>query len=358
MLADNFNNSAADSARSSSGTGSTAPAVTALATFRTVATVATFASPLPTQRQAATTANALGPATTVGTRTATSARSLLLHPSLRMSVIISRVSHAVSSLLTMEFQCSSKGSFWLWDWNSNQCRDCSADTQHCGSCGNSCQAPANATPKCNNGQCSWTCNTGYTQSGNSCVKPTQPNPQDVSPLPRCSYVSVSDPSHQCSKSHGSLWFWDKDANSCRDCSSDNNNCGACGSKCTSAPQNGSPTCNQGHCDFTCKSGYTKSGNSCVPNSKPSPSPQPDCSSQGPFWLWDAVLGKCRDCSSDKQHCGSCGNSCQAPANAQASCSNGQCSWTCNQGYQKSGSSCIPAPNPNPQDVRSSALFAS
>lgn len=227
--------------------------------------------------------------------------------------------------------CSSKGSFWLWDSVLNQCRDCSSDTQHCGSCGNSCQAPADATPKCNNGQCSWTCNTGYTQSGNSCVKPSQPNPQD------------------CSTTHGSLWFWDKNSNQCRDCSSDNNNCGACGSKCTSAPQNGSPTCNQGHCDFTCNSGYTKSGTSCVPNSKPSPSPQPDCSSQGPFWLWDAVLGKCRDCSSDNQHCGSCGNSCQAPANAQASCSNGQCSWTCNQGYQKSGSSCIPAPNPNPQD---------
>jgi hypothetical protein len=39
------------------------------------------------------------------------------------------------------------------------------------------------------------------------------------------------------------------------------------------------------------------------------------------------------------NCGSCGNSCPAVTNGVASCSGGSCTFTCNSGFYRSGSTC-------------------
>jgi len=36
------------------------------------------------------------------------------------------------------------------------------------------------------------------------------------------------------------------------------------------------------------------------------------------------------------HCGACGHACSAPANATATCSEGTCGFTCNEGYEPDG----------------------
>jgi hypothetical protein len=45
-------------------------------------------------------------------------------------------------------------------------------------------------------------------------------------------------------------------------------------------------------------------------------------------------------SSDANNCGSCGNKCIAPTNGTATCSNGVCGFTCNQGYTQCGNACV------------------
>ena len=59
--------------------------------------------------------------------------------------------------------------------NGSQGDGCEANlgsTSHCGSCGNQCGAPANASAVCNGGSCSFVCNSGFAdcdgQSSNGC----------------------------------------------------------------------------------------------------------------------------------------------------------------------------------------------
>jgi hypothetical protein len=49
------------------------------------------------------------------------------------------------------------------------CVDTSNDVNNCGNCGHACTAPSHATAYCSLGSCGWTCDSGYVQSGQSCV---------------------------------------------------------------------------------------------------------------------------------------------------------------------------------------------
>jgi hypothetical protein len=55
-----------------------------------------------------------------------------------------------------------------------------------------------------------------------------------------------------------------DLSVCTDINTDPRNCGACNSLCA-AIRNSVPTCNQGHCDFTCINGTVRRDNQCVRN---------------------------------------------------------------------------------------------
>jgi hypothetical protein len=52
---------------------------------------------------------------------------------------------------------------------SGKCTDRNTNLNNCGSCGNVCPTPANATSTCTTGVCGFVCNSGYTRCGNSCV---------------------------------------------------------------------------------------------------------------------------------------------------------------------------------------------
>jgi len=99
--------------------------------------------------------------------------------------------------------------------------DVRSDLNNCGSCGNVCPLPWNATPDCTTGSCGFTCNANFDDCDN--------NP----------------------------------ANGCEaDLDTNLSHCGACNNTC-SAPDHGStPLCNIGLCEFTCDAGYLGWGSVC------------------------------------------------------------------------------------------------
>jgi len=82
----------------------------------------------------------------------------------------------------------------------------------------------------------------------------------------------------------------------------NQNCGSCGNACT-----GAKSCQGGAC--ACPQGQT------------------DCG------------GVCRDFATDVANCGGCNQACTPPANATATCADGQCGFVCGTGYTAIGNSC-------------------
>ena len=58
-------------------------------------------------------------------------------------------------------------------------------------------------------------------------------------------------------------------------------------------------------------------------------------------------GQCVATGSDVLHCGGCGNACAAPPGGQASCSGGQCGFSCTGGLIECGNACVdPSKLPN------------
>src|SRR5690606_7032284 len=112
----------------------------------------------------------------------------------------------------------------------------------------------NSTRVCVNGTCGFTCNTGFTPCGNSCVN-----------------------------TNTSL-----------------EHCGGCNDACTTGILNAMPVCRGGDCDFACTpaSGLTKCGNQCV------------------------------DTNENINHCGECDNPCQAVANGDHTCDESSCKLEC------------------------------
>jgi len=74
--------------------------------------------------------------------------------------------------------------------------DLQADESHCGSCGNACSAPANATAACTDRLCEVICNDGYRLIGSECeVVPTVPT--GVSAGARHTCAALSNGQIQC-----------------------------------------------------------------------------------------------------------------------------------------------------------------
>ena len=163
------------------------------------------------------------------------------------------------------------------------------DPRNCGMRGHVCRIPPNGVAICENGQCSFDCNEGFSA---------------------CSGICVTDLSYQ----------------------SDINNCGMCGNACSSgqlcrggvcelvACPSGETACfgectnlnmdnnNCGSCHNICPTGHVCMSRNCEP-----------CQSGHA-----ACGGQCLDIQSDNNNCGSCGTQCRSTSTVANLCSEGTC----------------------------------
>ncbi|MBM4778501.1 MAG: hypothetical protein GQE15_12435 [Archangiaceae bacterium] len=238
------------------------------------------------------------------------------------------------------------------------------DVATCGNSCNPCQAPANAVAQCMSagaGQppaCTFQCNPGFVRCGNTCVAEsitscgascqtcTPPvgatNPQCVNGA--CQYTCAAN-FHQC----GSQCVT-------------NTAVATCGSLCTPCPTpvNGTATCNGTTCGIQCNVGYHECNGQCVSNFSTNTcgsrcAPCPD----GPMGSGTTVTCDGLNCglrcasTTTPNYCGnvcvadsitSCGPSCQTcapPANGTATCVSGLCDFTCQSGFHRCGTQCLP-----------------
>lgn len=97
-----------------------------------------------------------------------------------------------------------------------------------------------------------------------------------------------------------------------------NTCYSCGN----VPANGYYT-TTGTCDWTCSSGYYKSGNTCVSNYNYN-------------YNYDPYYS---NCPVGQHYYGGHCTACPVPANAYCTTA-GSCDWTCSSGYYRSGNTCV------------------
>lgn len=192
---------------------------------------------------------------------------------------------------------------------SGSCVDTARNIDHCGACGVACADRPNATRACAAGRCSLSCISGFANcdgvDANGCEADTM---SSVSTCGGCSPCAVrANATARCSVgacaySCNAGWA-DCDGNMANGCETSVRtaaNCGACGRACSGA----TPVCDGA--TMTCSSG-------CV-------APQTTCG------------GSCVDTSGSTQHCGACGNACSNSANSTPVCMGGSCSNACLPGY--------------------------
>jgi hypothetical protein len=243
----------------------------------------------------------------------------------------------------------------------------SNNTQNCGTCGNICSA-ANGGSACSGGKCSITsCNLGTAdcdgQVGNGCEVNTTNNPANCGSCgTACQAVNGGNvcTASACVPSCNA-GFGNCDGNVNNGCEtnklSDAQNCGACGTICTT--NNASATaCANGSCKPTCKAGFgdcdNNGTNGCETNTT---SDANNCGSCGMKCNLPNAVSACSgsgciiisctagfaDCdgnpangcevnlTTDPNHCGACPNVC-SKTNGTSSCSSGNCGITCNAGF--------------------------
>ena len=180
--------------------------------------------------------------------------------------------------------------------------------------------PANATcsyfSDCSSKIQSWSCNSGYIQSGNSCINPCDNRTSVISSCPSnasCSYFSDC-PSKISSWSCNS--GYEKSGSSCIK----NDPCDNRTAVISSCPSNASCSyfsdCPSKISSWSCNSGYTQSGSSCIKNDPPCPSDYraegawfPRCTSYDSCTSGGRRYHKCYFCRGDRAGtpCG-CGGS--------------------------------------------------
>jgi hypothetical protein len=190
---------------------------------------------------------------------------------------------------------------------SGSCVNTDSDANACGACDRRCTTNvAHAQPTCRSGECTFTCSSGYTECSGACVDTDSDSDNCGGCGVGCSGgKECRSGSCECS---GGL-------QDCRGECVRPTTVEACGSSCEvcrTNVANASPTCEGGTCSFSCDSGFTACGNSCV------------------------------DTSSDPENCGRCGRSCPGPRTEPgvAACYSGQCAVDCDSGYGNCGDDCL------------------
>jgi hypothetical protein len=244
----------------------------------------------------------------------------------------------------------------------NNCSNVLVDDANCGSCGNACQ-PANGTGTCSNGSCTITgCSAGYADCNNDPTDGCESNQsQDPANCGSCgntcalSHATAKCTGGTCGVASCDSGYTDCNADPTDGCEaqldSDVNNCGACGSACST--NHSTPSCTKGVCGVSCATGFDDCNfdpvdgcetniNTNVDNCSacgkgcPSGTGTPNC--VGGVCGVSQCTGNLADCdglasngceaniSTDPGNCGKCGNACSA-ANATVACSAGKCGIT-------------------------------
>jgi hypothetical protein len=160
------------------------------------------------------------------------------------------------------------------------CVDVLGDASNCGGCAHVCPTGAS----CVGGACQ--CPAGTVSCSGACADLAT----DHSNCGACGTVCATGASCQTGQCACPTWSPTVCNNTCTDTTSDANDCGGCGRVCATGA-----SCQQSQC--TCQQGYAVCG------------------------------GACTDVAYNIYDCGGCGNVCPS-ANATASCTAGQCSFTC------------------------------
>ncbi|MEZ4299830.1 MAG: fibrinogen-like YCDxxxxGGGW domain-containing protein, partial [Polyangiaceae bacterium] len=217
----------------------------------------------------------------------------------------------------------------------------SADTANCGACGNTCASNANGTASCVSGACQFECDADFGDcdgdGANGCETTLASSLSDCGACGQaCSVANgtAACVAGLCGVDTCNAGFADcdlLDQNGCEiDTLTDNAHCGACGFSCGSLP-NASGVCQSGACAFVCNAGFGDCDND----------PSNGCETAGGCNLaCNAGTADCdglaaNGCETDTTtltHCGGCGVTCAAGANASASCATGTCQSTCAAGY--------------------------
>ncbi len=268
--------------------------------------------------------------------------------------------------------------------NNNSYTQCGVGSYRSGGRCNVCDSkPANSRYT-TRGLCDWTCNSGYSQNGNSCIRDYNTSYcaagqyasgntcYTCNSLPSNGYYTTAG---SCDWSCNSGYY--KSGNSCvrdynynyfNDCALGeykvNNSCYTCSSRPSNSHYNYA-----GSCDWSCNSGFRASGGLCVRdtnqycsvgqyysgntclNCTTKPSYAYYTSSNSCDWSCESGYYKSgNSCISNYNYNPTCsigqyssGNTCywcnSAPSNAYY-ITNGSCDWSCNSGYYKSGNSCV------------------
>lgn len=220
------------------------------------------------------------------------------------------------------------------DCDNNRVNGCEINmlqnVNHCGGCGNVCQAPSGGTVLCSNGTCAQNCGSGLTNCGGVCV----PLQTDINNCGNCSNKCIA-PANGTATCNGTCGFnclngFHKCGNDCKS----NTDATACGTSCMNCPPppsgNGSPVCNSGSCSVNCNTGFHRCGADCKSNTDPTA-------------------------------CGTTCVNCPGPSGGNGSpvCSSGTCGISCNSGFHlctnqcksnndvgSCGTNCSPCPNPS------------
>jgi hypothetical protein len=251
---------------------------------------------------------------------------------------------------------------------------CETDTQaslaHCGACGATCRAPANAAAACARGACGLgACTAGFGDCDgdamNGCETPLQTSLAHCGACGRgCTVPNgvALCAMGVCQRSACSAGFADCDGDTSNGCeantTSDPMNCRACGSACNLPRARAvcaASTCIVGSCDAGFDNCDGNSANGCEANLRADIANCGACGRSCAFPratpLCDtgvctidrcaAGFGNCdgnttngceTDTNASTAHCGACNNACPAPANATAACRAGACAFTCLPGF--------------------------
>jgi hypothetical protein len=166
------------------------------------------------------------------------------------------------------------------------------------------------------------CATGQMLCNNACVSITDPlygcgNPA-CTPC-KLGHSSSACQGRTCVVATCDTGFADCDkdpANGCEVDLSKATSCGACNAVCPPT----APACAPSGATFACTTG---------------------CPANAPLLCG----AECVDPATSENHCGGCNTACPVVANSTSQCTAGQCTFTCNQGFNKCGAGCTVATDP-------------
>ena len=186
-----------------------------------------------------------------------------------------------------------------------QCVDTSTDADHCGGCGQECPAPENAVPICSDSECGFECAADFDFCSGACV--------DLQiDSNHCGVCGNGCPEGEICQG-GSCEELECDGeelvcgSECVDVNIDPDHCGDCGIVCTTEIDGAQPICEDGNCADQC---IDEEETLCPAD------------------------GVCADLSTDRNHCGSCGQAC----GANEICEEEQC--VCAEGYELCDGVCV------------------